>query len=242
MAIKGNLKDLSLVDIIQLNCRSGELAELSLTRDGTQGVVYFAEGQVVHVAYENDTGEEALYHLLRWPDGDFVIEKGVACDARTVDLPWTALLMRGLKRVDEERGLEAQQDEPGQNADILRELAERIDGFVAACVAGPGEGPRAHWVVEEAFDVQGACDSMLRMVGQVTESLARIEAGSFVETITLTSHYCFITRPVADGAVSIQVVLDAQGNVGAARMYLAAYLATRSAELLPSEAEKGVRL
>jgi hypothetical protein len=242
MAIKGNLKDLSLVDIVQLNCRSGELAELALTRDGTQGRIYFADGQVVHVTYEDHTGEEALYHLLKWPDGDFVIEKGVTCDARTVELPWTALLMRGLKRVDEERGLQAQEEAREQSADVLQELAERIDGFVAACVAGPDDGPRAHWVVDEDFDVHHACDAMAGMVEHVATALARIEAGAFVEIITLTSHYCFITRPVTGSDASIQLVLDEQGNVGAARMYLAAYLATRSAELLPSTGETEVRV
>ena len=46
MALQGNLKDIYIADLIQLNCQSGTRARLTAQRDGDQIFVYFDGGQL----------------------------------------------------------------------------------------------------------------------------------------------------------------------------------------------------
>ncbi len=75
--IKGSLKDMELVDIIQVLNMGKKTALIYLTHDGKEGKVFLKNGEVVHAKSEDSTGEEAIYHLLTWRDGDFHIETDV---------------------------------------------------------------------------------------------------------------------------------------------------------------------
>ncbi len=232
MAIEGRLQDMSVVDIIQLNCRNREEALVTVRNGDQEGTIYFADGQVIHAVQDEEVGQEAVYRLLKWEEGRFVIEKGVESPKDSINVPWSTLLMQNLHRIDEERGVEAQ--EAGDDG-LLRELADRLDGFVAAAAIDADGEPLSHLVLEEDFDVEKAIRSLSGMVTQVSKTLEAAEAGTFKEAITITSGYRFIIRPIGDQQAYVQIILDSAGNVGAARMYLAAYLPDRGEELL----EKG---
>lgn len=103
MPIEGTLKELSLTNIVQLNCTEMNTATVSLTYEGRTGIVCFADGAIVHAAVGDVVGEEAVYELLSWPDGSFVVEAGTMPAERTVSTSWNSLLLEGLRRVDEEQ-------------------------------------------------------------------------------------------------------------------------------------------
>jgi hypothetical protein len=241
MAIEGSLKDMSLVDIVQLNCRSNAEARVALRHGEQSGAIYFTGGQVVHAESGPVQGEEAFYQLMRWrDDGDFVIERDVSSPQQSIGIPWTALLMRTLQRIDEERGVEergggATSSQETGDRQMLEELADRVDGFLAGAVTDAEGAALASLIRDDAFDAERVMTSLTRMVQQVNETLGVMDAGQFEETITITSRYRFITRP-ADQESSdrsyVQVIIDAGGNIGAARMYLAAYLLTQEEETL----------
>jgi predicted regulator of Ras-like GTPase activity (Roadblock/LC7/MglB family) len=239
MAIEGNLQDMSLVDIIQLYCRNREESQVTLTSDGREGAIYFREGQVAHATCEGEGGEEALYEMLGWTDGRFVIEKGASTPERTVHIPWTMLLMQGLQRLDEARGLERGEEGATGDSDLLAELAERIEGFVAAYVVSRDGTLRASYVVEEAFDVQRAASALAKTADTVRDLLAVTEAGGLEEGITLTARYRLVHRPIPSSEGYLQVALHREGNLGAARMYVSAYLATQGEALRALEGGGG---
>lgn len=229
MAIEGNLQDMSMVDIIQLNCRSRESASVTVRDGDHKGVIYFAAGQVTHAIHNGEKGEEAIYQLLKCKKGHFVIEKGVESPERSIDVPWSTLLMRNLHRLDNERDRKNRDNEP------LRELADRLDSVVAAStIDGEGE-TLSYLMLDGASDVEKTLNSLSAMTLQVARTLDAADAGSLVETITITSKYRFITRPVSDCQAYVQLVLNSDSSIGAARMHLAAYLAVHREELL----EKG---
>jgi hypothetical protein len=232
MAIEGNLQDMSLVDIIQLSCRNQEASSVSLSRGDREGAIYFADGQVLHATHDGEEGEDAFYQLLRWEEGNFVIEKGVESSERSIHVPWRHLLMQSLQRIDEERPRSDQESDGMANEGTLGELVDRLDGVVAALILDEKGGAVASLVRDEAFDAQAAADSLADTIGRVTSTLSTTDAGAFEETITITSQYRFITRPVGGGQRWIQVILDEDGSIGAARMHLAAYLATRAEGIL----------
>ncbi len=101
MPIEGSLKELSLPNLIQLNCTEMSTAKVSLTHQGKEAVLCFAEGAIVHAAVGDQVGEEAVYELLTWPDASFLLETDATPPERTVTTNWTRLLLEGIRRIDE---------------------------------------------------------------------------------------------------------------------------------------------
>ncbi len=101
MAIEGSLRELSLPNLIQLNCTDMNTAKVSLMHQGKEAVLCFAGGTIVHAAVGDQVGEEAVYELLTWPDGSFLVETDVTLPERTITTNWTRLLLEGIRRIDE---------------------------------------------------------------------------------------------------------------------------------------------
>ncbi len=100
MALVGNLRDLKLANLIQLNCMERNSAKLTIEHSGKYGMIYFHEGQVVHAEFDPDIGEKALFRLLRLPEGKFKVENGVRAPMSTISTHWNNLLLEGLHQLD----------------------------------------------------------------------------------------------------------------------------------------------
>lgn len=102
MAFQGSLKELPLPDIIQLVSVSGKTGVFSLKRDGdSQGEIFLRGGQIVHAHVGELQGEEAVYELAIWPEGDFVFTPGQETNVTTIQKSNTNLLMEAARRIDE---------------------------------------------------------------------------------------------------------------------------------------------
>ena len=93
MAFQGSLKELPLPDIIQLVSVSGKTGVFTLKNGTESGFIYLQDGQIVHAQVGDLVGEEAVYDLAIWPQGEFVFTPGV------VHLP-TVPAYRKVNRVD----------------------------------------------------------------------------------------------------------------------------------------------
>lgn len=103
MALIGNLKDMNISNIIQLNCMEKNIAMLSVKQRGKSGALYFEGGQIVHAVFGNIEGKDAVYKILELTDGEFKVENGVATIHRTVKTGWNSLLLEGMRIIDEAR-------------------------------------------------------------------------------------------------------------------------------------------
>jgi Domain of unknown function (DUF4388) len=102
MAFQGSLKELPLPDIIQLVSVSGKTGLFSLKREGdSAGEIYLRGGHIVHAQVGELEGEEAVYELAIWPEGDFVFTPGRETDQTTIQKSNTNLLMEAARRIDE---------------------------------------------------------------------------------------------------------------------------------------------
>jgi len=102
MAFQGSLKELPLPDIIQLVSVSGKTGVFALQRDGdASGEIYLRGGHIVHARTGDLLGEEAVYELAIWPEGDFVFTPGRETDQTTIQKSNTNLLMEAARRIDE---------------------------------------------------------------------------------------------------------------------------------------------
>lgn len=99
--VYGNLRDLSLPNLISLICNEGKKACLEIESAGQVVTIFFEMGQVVHASLNGKSGGEALFEALAWEDGSFVITSGRNAPERTIETSWSGLLLEGLGRIDE---------------------------------------------------------------------------------------------------------------------------------------------
>src|SRR5205809_6361071 len=105
MAFQGSLAELHLPDIIQLISVSGKTGVFHLTNGALAGEIYLNDGRIVHAQLDEASGEEAVYALAIWSQGDFRFDPGVATELRTITKSNTNLLMEAARRLDEWRVL-----------------------------------------------------------------------------------------------------------------------------------------
>ena len=106
MAFQGSLAELHLPDIIQLISVSGKTGVFHLVDGQHRGQIYLHEGRIVHAQLEEISGEEAVYALAIWNQGDFKFEPGTPSEVKTISKSNTNLLMEAARRLDEWRVLQ----------------------------------------------------------------------------------------------------------------------------------------
>ena len=105
MAFQGSLAELHLPDIIQLVSVSGKTGVFHLTDGALRGQIFLHEGKIIHAELEDTAGEEAVYALAIWRQGEFRFDPGVPTDQHTINKSNTNLLMEAARRLDEWRVL-----------------------------------------------------------------------------------------------------------------------------------------
>jgi CheY-like chemotaxis protein len=98
----GALSDVGVVDLVQtieLNRKSGIIHIVS--RDDHRGSIFFRDGKVIDAEVGRLSGAHALYRLFSWSDGQFAVEFKHIRRHDVVDMSVAALLMEGMRRLDE---------------------------------------------------------------------------------------------------------------------------------------------
>ena len=113
MAIAGTLQDMSLPTIVHSVIQEGGDAYIKIQRDTQIGSLFFSSGQLyhAHLAHRSEpekatqTGEEVVYELLNWKNGEFTIERDIEHPTQTIESSWNFLLMEGLRKIDESQAI-----------------------------------------------------------------------------------------------------------------------------------------
>lgn len=98
----GQLADMAVVDLIQtieISRKSGVIHFRN--PEGRRAAIYFRGGKVIDAELGRLSGEEAVYRLLVWTDGEFEVEFKNVRRKDVVELSSQGLLMEGMRRVDE---------------------------------------------------------------------------------------------------------------------------------------------
>jgi uncharacterized protein DUF4388 len=101
MSFQGSIQELPVPDIIQLVSVSGKTGMFMLVRGAERGLIFLKNGRIVHAELGGLTGEEAVYALAIWSNGDFQFTPGKEVEAVTIDKSNTSLLMEAARRLDE---------------------------------------------------------------------------------------------------------------------------------------------
>jgi predicted regulator of Ras-like GTPase activity (Roadblock/LC7/MglB family) len=242
MPLAGDLRDMALPDLIQLNCQDRRQARLAVQRGGDEAEVYFDDGEVVHARLGEIEGEEAIYQVLAWHDGQFNLETGVAPPSRTIEVPWSALLMGGLQRYDEalretnESISEESYDMAQKKAtlqDTLAELGEEVQGFMAAAIVGMDGLGIAEHAADSHTDMESTNAQMTLFIKLVQTSVGKLNAGAIEDNLLTTDKSLLLIRFLEGSDYYLGIVVDSnQASLGNLRLYSRIY-AQRLVEAMP---------
>lgn len=102
MSLKGSLQSINLADIMQLVSNSKQSGRFVLTKNtGENGYIYIKDGEIIHAEVEHFSGEDAVFTLISWGEGDFVFEEEAFDTPHTISRSVTSLLMEAARRIDE---------------------------------------------------------------------------------------------------------------------------------------------
>ncbi len=102
MSLKGALSSINLADIIQLVANARQSGRFVLTRPtGEVGKIYLDNGEITHAEVDDYQGEDAIFTLISWSEGEFVFEEGRFSTPISIQRPITSLLMEAARRIDE---------------------------------------------------------------------------------------------------------------------------------------------
>jgi len=99
--LRGNLSQMNVVDLVQSLEMGRKSCQLTMTNGDEKCEMYFAGGQVKHAVYGSVTGDEAVFKVLRWTDGNFQINFEGKTTQETTTLNTQGILMEGLRLLDE---------------------------------------------------------------------------------------------------------------------------------------------
>jgi len=107
--LRGSLAQMNVIDLLQSLGMARKTCGLTLTRDGESCQLFFSDGQINHALYGDLKGDSAVYKVLGWPEGNFLIDFTRQSQEQTTTRSTQGLLMEGLRLLDEANH-EAEQD------------------------------------------------------------------------------------------------------------------------------------
>lgn len=134
MELRGNLKDFSLPDIIQLVGFGRKTGVLRVISQRGNAAVYFQEGNVIHAESPGARGQDAVFALFRVGQGEFTFQGDVSAPARTIDMDPTNLVMEAARLFDE-----AERDEEEGEDDWKEGIASADDNWFGLQESAPRE-------------------------------------------------------------------------------------------------------
>jgi hypothetical protein len=213
MAMIGNLKDMSVADLIQHNCQDQKTGLLTVEFEDQKAKIFFHNGEIVHATQGNLVGEEAVYKTLGWIEGKFVLEIGTLSPTVSIKRSWSGLLLEGARRQDEtEKAAGINQslaDDPTQKAlrlnDTLVEflsnskifqgalVTDVVGNVRAACLQQPVDQELLTMVVAailSAFAASAAVSRLALAAGAVCRGVAGRCTKTAGVALRLSRRYC----------------------------------------------------
>jgi predicted regulator of Ras-like GTPase activity (Roadblock/LC7/MglB family) len=173
MPLEGSLKELSLANLIQLNCQEKNEVGIILSYLGKEGNIFCSGGNIVHANAGHLIGVEAVYELLRWKGGTFRVQNNVTPPERTIDRSWDSVLLEGMQRIDE--GVLSQEEKLDKLVCDLSEM-NNVSGAIIVAKDGTILAEAIEGNAEEEGAVAVFLGNAASQIGE-TLSLGRLDWG-----------------------------------------------------------------
>jgi hypothetical protein len=100
-AFSGSLSQFKVVDIVKLLTSEGKTGVLNLQRGKEKGEIYVNKGALVHAICKDGVGEEAVFAIFTWGDGNFNFNQNVTSEEKTIEKNTPSLLEEKIKQLEE---------------------------------------------------------------------------------------------------------------------------------------------
>lgn len=124
MALTGTFDDISFAELLQLLNVSHKSGRLSIWRGTDRAELFVVEGNVARAVYRRERGPEVVYRVLGWRAGEFSFQPSDEAVAREITESTEALILEGIKRLDEWERVETQM--PDTHV-VLRQRASAVN-------------------------------------------------------------------------------------------------------------------
>ncbi len=101
MALVGNLKEINIATLLQLNCVEKNTVQLTVSTPKGPAMVYLNRGEITDASFAGVRGEEAIYRILSLSEGEFRVAEVTKLPERTITASWQSLLLEGMRVLDE---------------------------------------------------------------------------------------------------------------------------------------------
>jgi hypothetical protein len=101
MPLTGEINDLSLCELIELFCNRRKTGRLTVEYPQGTAQFYLKPGAIVHAAFEDLNGVQAVHYALTLSNASFSFESGVEASEHSIEQPWTSVVLDGLRKIDE---------------------------------------------------------------------------------------------------------------------------------------------
>lgn len=196
MALQGSLQEMAVADLIQHNCQDHKTACLTVDHGDQQAIIFFKDGAVQHATLGEHRGEEVVYEILNWEDGQFALEMGLESPTVTITRSWSGLLLEGARRLDEATNLSNtnstlfnEEETPvvkkksERLADALAELLQESSDIDGAAIVGVDGLVYSANVPQRALDENMVGASSAAVLGLSKRSIKQLKRGNFKQTL-----------------------------------------------------------
>lgn len=99
--LKGNLAQLSLLDIIKMFNAGNRTGRLDIHQGSKTGEIYLQHGSLVHAVTGTQLGEAGLYTLVGWLDGDFSFTPDIEAPEQSINLSTEQILLEASRQAEQ---------------------------------------------------------------------------------------------------------------------------------------------
>lgn len=99
--IQGRLEEMSIPDLMQSLEMGQKSCRLTLRHGREQCELFFTAGQCKHARLGSLEGDEVIYKVVGWAEGEFEIDFNAASEQTTTTRSTTGLLMEAMRLLDE---------------------------------------------------------------------------------------------------------------------------------------------
>lgn len=99
--VRGNLSQMNVMDLFQSLELGHKTCALALRNQSDRCELFFSDGQINHATYGKLKGDEAVFKVLSWTEGQFEIDFSRKSAEQSTTRSTQGLLMEGLRMIDE---------------------------------------------------------------------------------------------------------------------------------------------
>jgi hypothetical protein len=221
MALKGTLKDMAIIDLVQFPHSGRKTGQLVISGTDGEARLAYQNGSLVHATLGEASGIDALVSVVGWLQGSFEFLPDVEPEVRSIEMDLHRAVMQALKMHDELKREEAERQakETSKGGAGEEDLIARLSEFAGAtdfalhvCVLDSNGKVRAS--VNGPEGVPERIDEIRTAVHSLVQTYPR----SPIRRLLLEDDFGTVALVGFQGGDSLIVVANKEASIGSVSM------------------------